>query len=299
MKYIKFVVIAAMLVGGAVWLKLPDYRSAVKVNGEKVSQGEFDDQMKAAEHLYNANKEVGLTSEETGEQIDFSTEAGKKTVQKGILTKLVDNTLIVQLAKENGISFTDEELDEEVTKVIDATADRATVEANLSKLYDWTVEDFKNKVIYYQMYQIKLEEKLQLDKEAKETIAMLENKIKNEGSDFSSLAKEYSDCPSGEQGGDLGWFGQGAMVKEFEDATYALNVGEMSGVVKTQFGYHLIKLDEKRTTEDGKTEVKARHILIKPKEFATWFQEQIKDAQIEINLDGYKWDAGKYEVVEE
>ncbi len=299
MKNIKWVVIVAVLVIGIVWLKLPDYKYAVKVNGEKVSQREFDDQMKAAEHLYNANKEVGLTSGDTGEQIDFSTEAGKKTVQKGILTKLVDNTLIVQLAKENGVSFTDEELDEEVNKVIDATADRDTVEANLSKLYDWTVEDFKNKVIYYQMYKTKLEEKLQLDKEAQETIAMLENKIKNEGSDFSSLAQEYSDCPSGEQGGDLGWFGQGAMVKEFEDAAYTLEVGEMSGVVKTQFGYHLIKLDEKRTTEDGKIEVKARHILIKPTEFVEWFQEQIKDAQIEVNFDGYKWDAANYAVVEE
>ncbi|NHJ49543.1 MAG: peptidylprolyl isomerase [Asgard group archaeon] len=57
---------------------------------------------------------------------------------------------------------------------------------------------------------------------------------------FKKLAKENSQCPSGKKGGDLGSFGRGQMVKEFEKATFALSVGKMSGVVKTQFGYHII-----------------------------------------------------------
>ncbi len=62
-----------------------------------------------------------------------------------------------------------------------------------------------------------------------------------EGKSFEELAKDYSNCPSGKEGGSLGSFGKGMMVKPFEQAAFALKVGEVSGVVKTQFGFHLIK----------------------------------------------------------
>ncbi len=62
-----------------------------------------------------------------------------------------------------------------------------------------------------------------------------------EGKSFESLAKEFSSCPSSQSGGDLGEFGKGMMVKPFEDAAFALQVGEVSGPVRTQFGFHLIQ----------------------------------------------------------
>ena len=85
------------------------------------------------------------------------------------------------------------------------------------------------------------------------------------GEDFAKLAQEFSSDGSKDKGGDLGWFGHGDMVPEFEQAAYALKPGEISDVVQSKFGFHIIKLEEKKTeTKDGKTEEKvhARHILI-------------------------------------
>ncbi len=62
------------------------------------------------------------------------------------------------------------------------------------------------------------------------------------GADFAALAKEHSDCPSGQKGGDLGEFGPGKMVKEFDDVVFSADIGTVQGPVKTQFGYHLLEV---------------------------------------------------------
>ena len=62
------------------------------------------------------------------------------------------------------------------------------------------------------------------------------------GADFADLAKQYSSCPSGGQGGDLGSFGPGQMVPEFDKVVFSAPVGEVQGPVKTQFGYHLLEV---------------------------------------------------------
>ncbi|MFC1732021.1 peptidylprolyl isomerase [candidate division KSB1 bacterium] len=64
------------------------------------------------------------------------------------------------------------------------------------------------------------------------------------GASFEEIAKEKSLCPSRKKGGDLGWFGRGQMVKEFEQAAFSTPKGQLSDVVKTQFGYHIIKVLE-------------------------------------------------------
>ena len=80
--------------------------------------------------------------------------------------------------------------------------------------------------------------------EAQKKIDLVQAKLQK-GEDFGALAKEYSEGPSGPKGGDLGYFTRGQMVKAFEEAAFAMKPGEVSGVVETRFGYHLIKVTDK------------------------------------------------------
>ena len=82
------------------------------------------------------------------------------------------------------------------------------------------------------------------DEEALKLIEDIAEKINS--TNFAELAKEFSEGPSGKNGGDLGWFGKGQMVKEFENVVFNLTENEISNPVKTQFGYHIIKLVDKR-----------------------------------------------------
>jgi parvulin-like peptidyl-prolyl isomerase len=107
--------------------------------------------------------------------------------------------------------------------------------------------------------------------DTKEARAKIEDILKRAraGEDFAALAREYSqDRGSKAEGGELGWFGRGVMIKPFEDAAFTLKPGEVSGVVETVFGYHIIQVEDRHTTgtsADGKPieEVRARHILVR------------------------------------
>ncbi|EPZ37884.1 MULTISPECIES: peptidylprolyl isomerase [Anoxybacillus] len=120
------------------------------------------------------------------------------------------------------------------------------------------------------------------EKTAKEMKAKLEK-----GEDFAKLAKEYSkDTGSAQNGGDLGWFGPGKMVEEFEKAAYALKVGEVSDPVKTQFGYHIIKVtdkEEKKSFDEMKEEME--YEVKKSKLDASKVQSKLDKLMKEANVD--------------
>lgn len=86
--------------------------------------------------------------------------------------------------------------------------------------------------------------------ETEETSSSILESITNGEKTFEDAAKEFSTCPSGAKGGDLGEFGQGQMVKEFEDAAFTAEIGHVIGPVKTQFGYHLIKVEDKKESSN-------------------------------------------------
>jgi peptidyl-prolyl cis-trans isomerase C len=124
---------------------------------------------------------------------------------------------------------------------------------------------------------------------ARKKIEDIQKQLKN-GEDFSELAKKVSDCPSKAKGGDLGYFRRGQMVKPFEDVAFSLKPGGVSGIVETEFGFHIIKVTEKKpettlTYEQVKDRIAAKLKEDKiAKEINLYLEKLKKDAKIERYL---------------
>ena len=145
--------------------------------------------------------------------------------------------------------------------------------------YETHVDSFPQRPKMVEIGQIIIQSKVS-KKSLDEALRKIQD-IKSEldmNADFEELAKEHSDCPSSKDGGDLGYFSRGQMVKPFEEAAFSLNIGEISEPIKTEFGYHIIRVDDKR---DG--EVKARHILVS----VNITEQDITDAEQKI-IDIYQ-----------
>lgn len=196
-----------------------------KVNGKEITQADMELLVRT------------LGPEKTQQ---FQSEEG----QKQLIDELVNQELFYFDAVESKLE------DEEVFKTelevakqnilkqlnIKKTLDTVTVaEDDMKKFYEDNSEKFVRPMTVTASHIL-----VDAEEKADEIYAAIEA-----GKDFSEAATEFSSCPSKDRGGDLGPFGQGQMVPEFEQAAFAMEVGKVSAPVKTQFGFHIIKLTEK------------------------------------------------------
>lgn len=211
---------------------------------------------------------------------NLSDDAGKQKLaqlKNDIITQLEDNLIIEQAAGKYGIKVTNKEIDDEFNQLVQNAGGLDKVKQTLDKLYGWSVGDFKTK-IQQSLLQKKLADKILNDQslnapaqaQAQDILKQIQG-----GADFAELAKKYSQDGSAANGGDLGFFGKGQMDPDFEAAAFALDKGAVSGVVKTQYGYHIIKVTDKNGDQ-----VRASHILIKGVDLQSWLQDQRSKANI-------------------
>jgi len=160
----------------------------------------------------------------------------------GILKQLIQQTILSQKVNihSDRIKYALENQTRAFlsTELVGNLSETEVIESEIEILYVKFSTDIERKKEYNASHIL-----VETETEAEELLLRLKN-----GADFSELAKTYSTGPSGAQGGNLGWFGQGAMVPTFENAVIKLKFDEVSVPVQTQFGWHLIKLNDVRKT---------------------------------------------------
>ena len=160
----------------------------------------------------------------------------------GILKQLIQQTILSQKVNihSDRIKYALENQTRAFlsTELVGNLSETEVIESEIESLYVKFSTDIERKKEYNASHIL-----VETETEAEELLLRLKN-----GADFSELAKTYSTGPSGAQGGNLGWFGQGAMVPTFENAVIKLKINELSVPVQTQFGWHLIKLNDVRKT---------------------------------------------------
>ncbi|WP_417267787.1 peptidylprolyl isomerase [Celeribacter baekdonensis] len=161
----------------------------------------------------------------------------------GILNQIVQQEILKQSAGEIGEALKYQIENEErvviAGSMLETIAKEAVNDASLKAAYDAKFAEFEPGREYHAAHIL-----VETEDEAKALIADLDA-----GADFADLAREKSTGPSGPNGGDLGWFGLGMMVPEFEQVVVGMEEGTVSAPVQTQFGWHVIKLMETRLSE--------------------------------------------------
>ncbi len=144
---------------------------------------------------------------------------------------------------------------------VDSTA---VVEADIEKYYNENKEDYRvDGAVQLTLAKFEIKESQEDKALALDKITAIYEQVKEKPQTFASLARsESADPGTASRGGDLGWFARGRMVTEFDSVAFSMEKGQISEPFETQFGYHIIKLDDIKT-EEGEKQVKARHILIK------------------------------------
>ncbi len=213
--------------------------------------------------------------------------------EKG-LQDILNNFSSRYLATENA-EKNFEALSKEFPAVIEDSKRRVAIRKLLDDkigslvIADKDIEDFYNKNMAQFSQPAQISAHHILVKEEADARKILED-LKADPTKFEAIAKEKSTCPSGKQGGDLGKFGEGQMVPEFDAACKEAEIGKIVGPVKTQFGHHIIRVDERtaagtKKLEEVKDEIRAQLLPEKQKEVFGALVEEVKK---EFNVKIYK-----------
>jgi foldase protein PrsA len=255
----------------------------VTVNGQKVPYVDYIDDINTLNHFYEVQKDQLPPVTQT-ELSDMT------------LSRLVAYKIIEDLAKDYNITVSDEDVAAKKQELLASFPDQAAAEAELQKTYAWSLDTYLKKVIVPVLREQKLQKAfeestdsalndyilneynfrhivLQVDdpkndeKIKKQAQALLDRV--NKGEDFEKIAKENNTDDSKEASGDLGWIRKGDFPSEFETPAFALEKGKHTELVKTSYGYHIIRLEESRSIKD----------------FTAFMDKKISSADIKIRIN--------------
>lgn len=218
----------------------------------------------------------------------------REDIPKQVMTRLLINEVVRQVADTFEISVSDEELESGLQEMEDQLGTEDNIEDVVKETFGWDFDLYVNRVVRPLLLQIKLQDAFSDQVSASHILFAADpedpevyEEIRSEaeavlerakaGEDFAALAAEYGSDGTKDVGGELGWFGKGVMVPEFEAVAFTLAPGHIADqLVETEYGFHILKVNETRKglTEDGA-------------DFDAYIRDQIEQADVTmyINMD--------------
>ncbi|MFB6226428.1 MAG: peptidylprolyl isomerase [Candidatus Paceibacteria bacterium] len=266
------------IVKAAKVLKIP----AATVNGDKILYSKFVDNKKTLEQFYGSQPQ------------GFNANLSDDQISQQIISRLVANKILEQVAEERGIKVTQKDIKSAKDEIKKKFPSEDKLKQVVQNRYGWTMDKYVENVIRPTVLKRKVKQDYlsenSTNTSTKNKAEEVLQKAKN-GQDFKELASQYGSKKTKQKQGELGWFGRGVMVPKFEQAAFGLEPGEVApNLVKTKFGYHIIKVEDKRTTTTQKGEkeqVKARHILFENQnqsQFRQYMNQKMQQADIQIHI---------------
>lgn len=274
------------------------------------------------EEMYSEELEIQRTiyKKQYGEefllQVDAEGQTRDQKLRQEVLDRLIIEELITQSAKEKEVNVSEEEIEERFEMLKDSIGGEEQYKEFLNEngiSEEYFKENTRKDILmgrYYEKHleeiEIKQEDVERFFEENKEELVVISARhilLNNEehakevlervksGEEFEDVAlTESLDSGSAAQGGDLGYFVRAKMIKEFSDAAFNLEIGEISGLVKTEVGYHIIKLeDKKESLNDFKEQIV---MILKQDDYYAHLEELKNKADIEIFIDFEKVEDG-------
>lgn len=299
--------VVALIVFGAIFIYrfnesriIPNYiynkvfYPAVIIDGDNfITIGEINQNLLSVRKFYESQDFSSL-----GLRFDFTTEDGKKRLkirEKELINKMIEDKIIEMLAKERGIKITDKMVSSNVDRKMDEYGNEEAIRENLNNLYGWEIDDFEDKIVKPSLYKDELEKWLgendgkEKNENSKNEANATIKKIKEKGDNFDAVAKNVSEEKNGNTGGKLGWFKEEQISKDIRKEVVALKDGENSDVLESNLGYHIIRMDDIKASDDNNKIYNISQIFFPKISFASWLDKQIKEKKLWVLLNEYKW----------
>lgn len=209
------------------------------------------------------------------------------------MTKVIRDAGLVQILTNFHLKVSTADIDQAFQAQLTQTGNQDQIAQTIKQLYHWTPEQFKQHVLRTVVARDRIQEKLSFDaqlnapsrQQADRVLAL----VTSGSQSFQDLAKKYSDDAYGASGGDLGFVTPGSQAKAIDDAAAALSVDQVSDVVHTKYGFHILKVLERKTV-DGQEQTHLLQIFIAAPSVDQYLTAWLQTHQVRVWLPGLSWD---------
>lgn len=270
------------------WIAWP----AATLVGQTVTYTDFIQMSSGVDHYRQKNPQ------------QYAQATGRPTTEPAAvaaLDELIRQLATERLAADHGAKVSSDQVQQAYNAQVVQGGDATQSAGIINNLYGWSPAEFQRYILRTSLVRSALQEKLSFDDSLNqdshrqtETVLKL---VETPGQDFAELAKKYSRDQYAANGGDMDWVAQGELTAELDQAIFALAVGQTSKIIHTAYGWHILKAEAKRSTQD-QPQVQVRQIFIPAPSVDGVVRQFLSNQKIHVWVPGLTWDQPNAKVIQ-